>query len=642
MVKSKWQSSQNNIIGNRAGLMLMTLVLLLTFVFSVNGLNAHPFWTDELYSVSNMGGFDLPYTPAQVVQSVAGHFPDHVPLFFLLGAAWAQLAGWTQYALRLFSVLTGILMIAWLYRFGADVFNRRTGLAAALLMGTSAYIILYFHNFRMYPLLLMFAAMHTWFYWRLAHGHRATRLTWCLFVATATALVYTHMFSIIWFAGLGLYHLVLVSKSRRWLQAALGWSIGALLFLPYLPVLISGVQLASKKFNVTSAAASPSELIPTFFHLLGNGSAALFVLLAGLLAFACWRKRDIAVIKFMLLPLTMMTLIILANELVGLIPLNRMRYFLMLWIPFMLLFAYGLSMAPRWRWVTALCLLLWGIAGLQFYRSDDILGYVGGMAFSYKYPPMQDYIYHLEDKTRPQDYLLGFTSSPNVNKIRDLGKSVADFYTELHLGIDGGFILRSAFGEWLEEKIRHQMTGSPYLLFAYDPQDKPKNFDRVIDEIAAGYDPCGVIVDMPNLFVQRYVNPMLDCHREYAPIAYNNGVTIVDRFARYVPETDMVQILTGWEVADEQLLYEYNVSLQIITPDWQNTGRQIDRHLYEEDILKWYAAELSTKGLPPGDYRVIVVVYDRETNKKVSGTDLVTGESANIFSIQTFTIEPPG
>ena len=79
-------------------------------------------------------------------------FRDHVPLFFLLGAGWAHLVGWTQFALRLFSVLAGVLMIAWLYRLGSDVFNRRTGLAAALLIGTSAYMILYVHNFRMYPL----------------------------------------------------------------------------------------------------------------------------------------------------------------------------------------------------------------------------------------------------------------------------------------------------------------------------------------------------------------------------------------------------------------------------------------------------------------------------------------------------------
>ena len=39
MAKSKWQSSQNNTISNRAGLMLMTLVLLLAFALGANGLN---------------------------------------------------------------------------------------------------------------------------------------------------------------------------------------------------------------------------------------------------------------------------------------------------------------------------------------------------------------------------------------------------------------------------------------------------------------------------------------------------------------------------------------------------------------------------------------------------------------------------
>ena len=626
-------ASQNG-ISSRVGLALTTVILLLAFGLGANGLNARPIWTDELYSVSNMGAFDGPYSPAQIVQSVAGHFPDHVPLFFLLGAGWAHLVGWTQFALRLFSVLSGVLTIAWLYRLGTDVFNRRAGLLGSLLLGTSAYVLLYFHNFRMYPLLLMFIVMHSWFYWRLAHDHRATRLTWCLFVVSAVGLVYTHLFSIVWFAGLGFYHLVFVSRSRRWFYILLGWGVGALCFRPYLDVLISGVLRASGMDDVTSAAASPGELIPTFSYLLGNGSRDLAVLFGGILILAIWRRRDAAIVKFMLMSLVMLTLIILLNEAIGLIPIDRMRYFLILWVPGALLFGYGLSWSPRW--LTVLCLLLWGIAGWQFYHSTDIRGYIGGMAYSYKYPPLQDYVHHLKGKVRSEDYLLGFTPSSNVNKIQELGKSVADFYTELHLGIDGGFILRRAFGEWLEENIRHQMTDSPYLLFVYDPQDKPKTFDRVMDEITAGYEACGVVVDEPNLLVWRYVNPIIGCEREdYAPIAYENGIRVVDRFARHLPESEVLQILTGWEVEDEGLLDEYNVSLQIITPDWRNM-RQEDRHLYE--LPPWDVIELSTADLSPGDYRLMIILYHRDTGEKVSGVDPTTGESANIFPVATFTV----
>ena len=66
--------------------------------------------------------------------------------------------------------------------------------------------------------------------------------------------------------------------------------------------------------------------------------------------------------------------------------------------------------------------------------------------------------------------------------------------------------------------------------------------------------------------------------------------------------------------------------------------KQEDRHLYN-NILKWYRSDLSTAGLPPGDYRVMVIVYDRETIKKVAGTDLVSGRTGDIFPILAFTIE---
>ena len=146
------------------------------------------------------------------------------------------------------------------------------------------------------------------------------------------------------------------------------------------------------------------------------------------------------------------------------------------------------------------------------------------------------------------------------------------------------------------------------------------------------------MVEEPQLFVQRYVNSRLDCDREYRPIAYENGVTLVDRFAQYAPEEQKVYILTGWEVENEEALYEYNLSLQFITPDWQRLGAQIDRHLYD-NILPWFTAELSTEDLPPGDYRLMVILYDRESRQKVGGVDLASGWEDSIFPIVSFTVE---
>jgi len=97
-------------------------------------------------------------------------------------------------------------------------------------------------------------------------------------------------------------------------------------------------------------------------------------------------------------------------------------------------------------------------------------------------------------------------------------------------------------------------------------------------------------------------------------------------------------LFCGWEVSDQSQLAEFYASILLLTSDWQNQRQAPDRHLYD-DILKWYAVELSTAGLPPGDYQVVIILYDRYTKAKVSGADIVSGETGTIFPILKFRIE---
>ena len=529
-------------------------------------------------------------------------------------------------------------MIAVLYRYGSDIFERRTGMLAAMMMGTSAYVILHVHDFRMYPMLLLLAVSHCWLYWRLENGKSSSRLIWCLFVASAVALFYTHPFSIFLFAGLGFYHLLIVRKSRQWLLIATGWAIAGLSFLPYLPSLMAGVQNAAEQLKEVESAAGGAELVTAFGLLLSNGSPPLLLLLAVPLLVGIIRKRDRATLKFMLIPLAMLSAILLLNEVMYSIPISRMRYFLILWFPAVLLLARGISLMPRWIWVASLCVLLWAVAGFQFYRSMEILPYIGGMAKIRNYPPLQDYVYHLQGKVRSEDFLFGFAVDHYLNHDHKHGKSVSDFYTQLHLGIDGAFVRRGAYGEWLANDMKRLIDSRPYLLFAYDPQNPPRALERAVYELQTKYRSCDILVDIPTLYVQRYVLSMLDCDRQYAPIEYDNGITLVDRFAESDAESNILKILTGWEVPDEQMLYEYNVSFQIIAGDWRKYGQQIDRYLYD-NLLEWSVIELSTSGVPPGDYRLMIILYHRESVKNVSGVDVTTGESGTIFPTLSFTIK---
>lgn len=624
-------------ISTHTGLFGMVIVLLMTFTFASNGLNTDVIWFDELTSVGHMGVFDPPYSPTQILDSIAEKSSQHMPLFFVLGSGWAQVVGWSQVALRLISAFVGLLLVACMYRFGADFINRRTGLISALLLGSSAFMVIYLHEIRMYSLFMMLTVMHTWLYWRIAHKQHITRMIWFLFVLTTSALFYTHIFSTVLFAGLGIYHLLFVAKSRRWLMVLFGWGMGAVLFLPYVPTVIKGFTLATNKVSTFTTALSTSELVETLIYLLTNGLSVILIPLCGLLIFTLWRTRHRMVYRFLFVTIVMFIALVLINERFGLVPLRRARYLLILWFPVLTLFAYGLTAVPRWSIITVVIVMIWGASGWNLYRLPSFLDHIGTLDAVNFYPPMQDYVFELEGKIRPHDYVVGFTDANFVNHKGKHDKSTSDYYMEAQLGIDGTFIPSYFDAEKLEVDFPDKLANHPYLLFTYNPQDKPDNFDIALNIIQQDYIACEIIIDELHLFVQRYIYQSFTCDREYATIVYENGVTIVDKDVQYNATTNTVRILTGWDVADEQLLYEYNVSLQIVTGDWQNVG-QTDRHLHD-DLLKWYVAELPTEDLPAGDYRVMVVVYHRDTGEKVAGIDLLTDEKATILPITVFTIE---
>ena len=637
MAKAKWQASQNNSISNRTGWMLMLLVLLLAFALGANGLNADVIWIDELSSVIHMGAFNPPYSLSQVVESIRQYSPDHVPLYFFLGAFWARIAGWSQFALRLLSVFFGVLMLAWLYRFAADAVNRRTAVVAAFLMSTSAFIILYFHDIRMYTMLIWLGIVHSWLYWRLAHRFRQAKLTWFLFVVTASVLLYIHNFSTILFAGLGIHHLIFVERSRRWWRIIAGWALGTLFFLPYAPFVVAGLRFNQ---GYTTTSLTTPEVAELFALLVANGFIWLWLPSLLTIGYARRRRRESVILRLMIVALFMVAAILMINWQFNIITITRLRYFLIVWFVIVTLFAFGITTMPYWHITTGVFLLLWCTAGYQFDRSGEVIKYAGLMARAQHYPPLHEYVFYLQDKANSQDYLLGFSEMYQVSRApSNKPNSIADYYLKVQLGIDGAFLHTNLKRYRLERDVRDILRKHSRALLAHDPREVPPNYIKALEIIQEYYIPCAVLVSEPDLRIQRYVHPVMDCDHQPAPIEYSNGIRAVDRFARYAPESEVLQILTGWEVADEGLLDEYNVSLQITTPDWQNV-RQEDRHLYE--LPPWDVIELSTEGLSPGDYRLMMILYHRDTGEKVSGLDLTSGETGNLLPLLAFTIKPPG
>lgn len=622
----------------RSHLAAIVGLLLIGFALGALKLNADNLWLDEHYSLSNMGVFAGGYSLPEIVDSLNEHSPNHVPLYFFLGAGWARLVGWSQAPMRYLSLLFGILFVACAYRFAADALNRATAIVAALLLTTSGFVLLYFHEIRMYTLLLLLTAIHAWLYWRLTARDSARRGEWLLFVVTASSLLYTHIFSVFVFAGLALHHLIFAKQLRHWLRIVLAWGISALTFLPYLPGYLRGALAEQTIASLQETALTAPELAGGLAHILVNGAELLWLPLLALAILALGKRRDRRILRLLVIWAGIILSLMLFNEYFPLIDRLRFRFFLAS-MPFFACCCAHFLLAPgQWRLVAVVFLPLWIAGGLHIYGLGDSWTYAGRNAIFADIPPLHKYADALQSRTRSLDMVVGFSRSKFAEWPLRHGKSIADYYFGALLNLDHTFIITQEDDADKGLNLDQDIYNHPYLLLAYDPAHLPALAGRAITAIEAEYTACDILVDGEGLVVQRYVYESLVCGRAYQPIHYENGIKIVDRFGAYDKDRDSLRVVTGWEVADPAQLDEYNVSIQLLTADWQNRRQAPDRHLYD-DILKWYAVELSTAGLPPGGYQVGVILYDRLTKAKVSGTDLVSGETGAILPILQFRLE---
>ena len=614
----------------------MVLLLLAGFALGAQKLNADSLWLDELYSLSNMGVFGQPYSLPQVIDSLAAHSPNHVPLYFFLGGAWARLVGFSQLTMRCLSLLFGILLVAWLYRFAADALNRRTAIAAAALLTTSGFVLMYFHEIRMYTLLPLLMVVHAWLYWRLASKRVANRAEWFFLIATAIAQLYTHVFCLFFFAGLGLQHLIFARRIQQWRRIALAWVISAVAFLPYLPAYLRGALAERTIASLQQTALGAPEIARHLAHIAVNGVEPLWLPLLALAGLALWNGRHPEVARLLAVWAGIILSLMLFNEFFPLIDRLRFRFFLAAMPFFVMLCAHFLLASGRWKWVALPFMLLWIAGGYHIHGLGDGWNYSGRNTLFVDIPPLHRYADALRNQAGELDLVVGFSRSKFVDWPLRHDKSIADYYFGAILQRDHAFLLAEDAAD-LPRAIGRRIDDHPYLLLAHEPARKPPFFDQSVAIIEADYAACAIVVDEAHLFARRYVDKSLACDRLRQPIHFENGIKILDKFGAYDRERDAVRLVTGWEVADAAQLEAYNISFQIITPDWRKVGQAPDRHLHD-DILKWHETEISMADLPAGEYRAVVIVYDRYSMAKAAGIDLATGASGSIFPVFEFSV----
>ncbi|MHB1317393.1 MAG: glycosyltransferase family 39 protein [Anaerolineae bacterium] len=134
-------------------------VLLLALALRLYRLGAANLWWDEALAIwavrKGLAGVTL-WTASDV----------HPPLFFWSLWAWVQVAGESEFALRLLPALFGVLTVAAVYHLGRLVAGKSAGLLAAVLTALSRFHVWWSQELRMYVLAGLLGVLSLYYFLR--------------------------------------------------------------------------------------------------------------------------------------------------------------------------------------------------------------------------------------------------------------------------------------------------------------------------------------------------------------------------------------------------------------------------------------------------------------------------------------------
>ena len=209
--------------GNRSPT-LWTIVIAAA-VLRLIALGRKSFWLDEIASVA------IARRPWPVLLHFLWHDEGNMAAYYLLLKPWLHF-GYGEAAVRLLSVIAGILSVPLMYRLGTRLFGRQVGILSAALLAVSTCAISVSQEARAYSFVVLLVVLSTSLFVQLIEspGYGLA----LAYGAAAGLTCYFHYFGVLVPAAHAVSVLALSAKQRPWKPLALAWTIIAALAAPIL------------------------------------------------------------------------------------------------------------------------------------------------------------------------------------------------------------------------------------------------------------------------------------------------------------------------------------------------------------------------------------------------------------------------
>ncbi|MDE2855848.1 MAG: glycosyltransferase family 39 protein [Chloroflexota bacterium] len=572
---------------------------------------------DEFYFMNDAGMIiDGPYSPLDVVASVIRNSPNHTPLYFILLNLWGHLVGYEIALARALTLLIALLSLAMIYRLTRDFSTPLAGLLALIVVLSNAFFNFYFANARMYPLLVLLAALSLWLYLRIVHGTREARTRdYAALTFVCYLLANTHAFSALLFLAVGAYHLLQVRKDRRWLNASLAVLLALLLFSPWLGVLLtSGLERNSASFWPESGDLG--QVLAALQAVAFNDSAILLLLaLAGLVM--SWRDHRPRTARFLSIALYFLLAFSLVAHFSEDFGASKVRLALAGWPVLIALIAIGLVSWIRWRKWLASFALLWILAGLSFQQTADWRALFAGRERPYAQPA-----WHIVSRMAQQS----FPSAPILTYLVDLTDihwpAYINYPQSRYYFADRGLELvtyedRGVFRDY----VLGQSNVTPFLRVFYQTARVDAAALEALDATMrqANYEECELSEFGIDTVLVLYAWPILDCGDPIEPAAAENELISYFLYGAEVDRAeDKIVFVDQWRARKAFAAESINLSHQLISAEWENVA-QLDLPLVHENSLRQFLIDIAD--VPAGSYRLVTILYDSRTRERFDWID---------------------
>jgi len=646
----------------------MVVLLLLTMALGLRDITANAIWLDETWSVYNAGGPPYePLSPIGIINRVATEDPRNAaPMYHLLLGGWGSLVGWSAFAIRYSSLLYGLLAVAFTYRLTRDMASPLAGLGAAVVLGTSALFIYFTHELRTYMLATLMTPIAVWCYWRLIHARRPSIILQIGFVISLLSLLYTHYLAAVALVGIGLYHLLFLPKDRRWLRPAMLMGIAGLLFLPWIGVIVSGMQLNAEQPKDSGVYNLPQTL-DRLIYFFGSNTPALLALTVGLAILSIWSPEDsrglkppgyekikptkgagttglisrqpIIVQRFapLFFALVGIVCILIAQSAFRLIVPGRERYLLMLWPLLSVVVGIGIAYPAQsnlktpfvWRFSGSIALLLlWLFVNVQGTLNGQLTRDIDG-ANALPWDVLR--------RTLETEAQAGDAAAVNITVYNwALEVQTADYHLR-DLPVRHT-LMQNLFADDFPEAVREFVDDAPNVWVGLDKRlPLQGGYDEFVNALAGQYVSCGIVLDVPRLRLDWYKRfPESAFNPDDAVMRFGDGIALTYAEITAPENGQPLTALLTWSLADDVPRGTYSVALHVM--DSSGTAQtQMDYGL-PDDSIACRQTEILVENLPAGDYTLTVIVYNWATGERLPGLITTTGETGEQLSLTHFTI----